>query len=190
MTGSPPPVWPASPATAKTTSAAPGSFSASPTPASPPTTLPSLPCATTSRSVTLRAQIVADGTFPHELTTPNPYRNSLFNLDLLAAACDLLSTRFENLWEFQLQDGPGLHVAVARHVPYIENRGAWPYRADARLFNDLPGRRPALLFAARAYGQPEYANLWRSLNPDPSNSAILRTFPIRQPVLWVTRPQP
>ena len=37
------------------------------------------------KSSTIRAQIVADGVFPHELTTPNPYRNTLFNLDMLAA---------------------------------------------------------------------------------------------------------
>lgn len=140
------------------------------------------------KTVTIRAQILGEGTFPHELSAPNPYRNSLFNLDLLAAACDLLSTRFENLWDFQLQDGPGLRVALARHAPYIENRGSWPYRADARLFNELPCRRPALLFAARAYQRPEYATLWRSLNPDPASPAILQTFPIRQPILWVTRP--
>ena len=139
------------------------------------------------KTVTLRAEILSDGTFPHELTTPNPYRNSLFNLDLLAAACDLLSTRFETLWDYQLQDGPGLRVAIARLFPSIENRGAWPYRADAHLFNDLPCRRPALLFAARAFQRPEYATLWRSLNPDPTNPAILRSFPIRQPLLWVTR---
>ncbi len=142
------------------------------------------------KTVTLRAEILGDGSFPHELSTPNPYRNSHFNLDLLAGACDLLSTRFETLWNYQLQDGPGLRVALARHVPYMENRGSWPYRADARLFNDLPCRRPALLLAARAYGRPEYATLWRSLNPDPKDPAILRTFPIRQPILWVTRPGP
>lgn len=141
------------------------------------------------KTVTIRAQIIAEGNFPHELTTPNPYRNSLFNLDLLTAACDLLSTRFESLWEYQLQDGPGLLAAITRHAPFIENRGAWPYRADAHLFGELPCRRPALLFAARAYQRPDYATLWRSLNPDPTNPIILRTFPIRQPILWVTRPQ-
>ena len=36
------------------------------------------------KSSTIRAQILADGTFPHELTTPNPYRNTLFNLDMFA----------------------------------------------------------------------------------------------------------
>lgn len=141
------------------------------------------------KTVTIRAQIIAEGNFPHELTTANPYRNSLFNLDLLTAACDLLSTRFESLWEYQLQDGPGLLAAVTRHASFIENRGAWPYRADAHLFGELPGRRPALLFAARAYQRPDYATLWRSLNPDPTNPIILCAFPIRQPLLWVTRAQ-
>ncbi len=138
------------------------------------------------KTVTLRAQLVAAGTFPHELFTPCPYRNSLFTLDLLAAACQLLSTPFDNLWDVELQDGPGLRAALARHYPYIANRAAWPYRADLDHFTDLPARRPALLFAARAYTRPEYATLWRTLNPDPL-SELQPTFPISQPLLWVTR---
>ncbi len=140
------------------------------------------------KATAVRAQIVADGNFPHELQTANPYRNSLFNLDLLAGSIDLLSSRFESLWEFQLQDGPGMRVAMARDVPFIRDRGAWPYRADASHFADLPGRRPSLLFAARAYQRPEYASLWASLRPDPASPEIMHSFPIRQPLLWVTRP--
>jgi Alginate lyase len=142
------------------------------------------------RTSTLRAQILADGTFPHELTTPNPYRNTLFNLDMLAAICLLLSTRFESVWEYELQDGPGMHTVVARLYPYLLNRGTWPYRADATYFTSLPIRRPSLLFAARAYDRPEYAALWKTLPPDPPNAELQRTFPIRQPVLWTTRPKP
>ncbi|NYF80503.1 alginate lyase family protein [Granulicella arctica] len=140
------------------------------------------------KTVTLRAQIVTTGTFPHELTTPYPYRNSLFNLDLLAASCLLLSSQFESLWEFELQDGPGLRIVIARHVPYIQSRGTWPYRADLDHFDDLPVRNPSLLFAARAYTRPEYAELWKTLNPDPTIPEIARTFPISQPLLWTTRP--
>jgi hypothetical protein len=142
------------------------------------------------KSSTIRAQILADGSFPHELTTSNPYRNTLFNLDMFAAVCMLLSTRFESVWDYELQDGPGMRTVIARLYPYIGNRGTWPYRADAKQFKDLPIRPPSLLFAARAYSRPEYASLWTTLKPDPANEELQRTFPIRQPLLWVTRPKP
>jgi hypothetical protein len=142
------------------------------------------------RSSTIRAQIAFDGNFPRELSTPNPYRNSLFNLDMLAGACDLLSTRFESVWEYELQDGPSMRNAVARYFPFIANRGSWPYKADSAFFSQLPLRRPALLLAARAYNRPEYADLWKTLPPDTTNPELDRTFPIRQPLLWVTRPRP
>lgn len=142
------------------------------------------------KKVTLRAQIDANGGFPHEITGENPYRDSLFNLDLLAGACQLLSTRFESLWEYELQDGPGMRSVVARHAFYIANREKWPYPADLSRFNELPCRRPALVFAARAFAQPDYVTLWRTLNADPADPVILRTFPIRQPLLWLSQPRP
>jgi hypothetical protein len=142
------------------------------------------------RSSTVRAQINYDGTFTRELTTPNPYRNTLFNLDLLAGACELLTTRFETVWDYELQDGPGMRIVLAKLFPYISHRGTWPYKADAAFFNELPLRRPALLFAARAYSRPEYADLWKTLPPDTTTPELDRTFPIRQPLLWVTRPRP
>lgn len=141
------------------------------------------------KSVTIRAQITADGTFPHELTTRNPYRLSLFNLDMLAAVCQLLYTPFDSVWEYDLQDGPGMRAAIARHYPYIKNKGAWSYTADATHFEDLPLRQPSLLFCARAYTRPEYADLWKTLPADTEIAELQRTFPIRQPLLWMTRPK-
>lgn len=142
------------------------------------------------RHTTLRAEILADGTFPHELATPRPYANSLFNLDLLAAAADLLSTRFESVWDYELQDGPGLRSAIARHVPWIADRTTWPYPADRAFFKQLPCRRPVLLLAARAFQRPDYATLWRQLTPaQPTDPTLLRLFPIRQPLLWTTHPR-
>jgi hypothetical protein len=142
------------------------------------------------KTSTIRTQINFDGAFPHELITPIPYRNSLFNLDMLAAICELLSTRFDAVWDFELQDGPSMRIAIARHFPFMLHRGAWPYRADVALFNALPLRQPSLLFAARAYSRPDYADLWRTLPADPAAPELQRTFPIRQPLLWVTRPKP
>ena len=144
------------------------------------------------RTVTLRAQLHATGKFPNEVATPNPYRNSLFNLDLLSAACDLLSTRFESVWDYELQDGPGLRTAIAFHAPYIANRSSWPYPADAAHFTDLPGRRISLLLAGRAYSYPQYTEEWQSLPPIPDTAPaeIRRSDPLSQPLLWITRPKP
>jgi hypothetical protein len=137
------------------------------------------------RTVMLRAQVRADGTFPNELRTAYPYRNSLENLDLFAGICQLLSTRFESVWEYELEDGPGMRSAIAYHFPYIADRTKWPFKADATRFNELPGRRASLLFCARAYQRPEYAALWRELKADPEDEEILRSVPIHQPLLWV-----
>jgi hypothetical protein len=140
------------------------------------------------KTSTLRTQVSPDGYFPHEISSPTPYRDSLFNLDMLAAACELLSTRLESLWNYQLDDGSGMRGAVAWHFRYMADRGAWPYRADIDHFDELPGRRSSLLLAARAYQRPEYAALWKSLRPDSTAPAILRTMPIHQPLLWARRP--
>jgi hypothetical protein len=140
------------------------------------------------RTVTLRAQISSEGTFPHELGSATPYRNSLFNLDMLAGICQLLSTRFESVWDYQLEDGPGMRAAIAYHFPFIADRKLWPFRADSDHFDELPGRRASLLFTARAYQRPEYATLWKTLPPDPPTPGVLRTLPIHQPLLWVRQP--
>jgi Alginate lyase len=140
------------------------------------------------RTVTLRAQITAEGKFPRELSTDAPYRNSLFNLDMLAGICLLLSTRFESVWEYALEDGPGMRAAIAYHFPFIGDRAKWPYRADAAHFNELPSRRESLLLAAHVYQRPEYAALWKTLAPDPASAEVLRTIPIHQPILWVRQP--
>ena len=139
------------------------------------------------KSVTLRAQITADGNFQHELTTLWPYRYSLFNLDMLAGICDLLATRFESIWDYELQDDPSMRVAIAHHFPYMAHRNTWPYRADITHFTELPLRQPSLLLAGRAYSRPEYVDLWKTLPPDTTNPVLQRTFPIRQPLLWVRR---
>lgn len=139
-------------------------------------------------TITLRAQVSSDGTFPHELSSNAPYRNSLFNLDMMAAICQLLSTRFDSLWDYSLEDGPGMRSAIAYHFPFIADRRLWPFRADISHFAELPCRRTSLLFCARAYQRPEYAALWKSLQPDAPTPDIARTQCIHQPLLWVRQP--
>jgi len=145
-------------------------------------------CRKRFRHATLRAEMNADGHFPGDLHTPDPFRNSLMHLDALAGVCVLLSTRFESMWDAELQDGTGMRAAVARHVPYMARPETWPYPADAEGFHVLPGRRPVLAFSARAYAQPEYAALFMKL-AEPVDPKLLRAFPIRQPLLWASQPR-
>jgi len=139
------------------------------------------------KTPTLRNQIDALGIFHHEVITDAPYRNSLFNFDMLAAACEMLSTPFASLWPYELEDGPGLRSVAAFLYPMIHEPARWPYPADNFRFREVPRRRPGLLLAGRAYTRPEYVELWRTL-PEPAVDDPLRgSFPIRQPLLWTTR---
>jgi hypothetical protein len=137
------------------------------------------------RKPTLRNQIRSDGSFPQEVATPNPYRNTLFNFDLLAGACQLLSSPFDDLWDYELPDGPGMRSVAAFLYPLIQDPAKWPWPADAEHFRELPGRRPALLFTGRAYSRPEYVDLWYT-TPDIIVPGLAASFPIRQPLLWTT----
>ena len=144
-------------------------------------------CRKRFRAPTLRNQINEVGIFPQEVATPNPYRNTLLNFDLLAGACQLLASPFDLLWDYDLQDGPGMRVVAAHLYPVILRPEKWNYMADADHFIELPGPRPALLFAGRAYNRSEYVDLWRKLDAVPVPSNLADAFPIRQPLLWTER---
>ena len=144
-------------------------------------------CRKRFRAPTLRNQINELGIFPQEVATPNPYRNTLLNFDLLAGVCQLLASPFDLLWDYDLQDGPGMRIVAAHLYPLIAHPEKWNYMADADHFTELPGPRPALLFAGRAYNRPEYVDLWRKLNTQPVPADLAAAFPIRQPLLWTER---
>lgn len=136
---------------------------------------------------TLRNQLQATGIFHHEVVTDAPYRNSLMNYDLLAAACEMLSTPFASLWTYELADGPGMRAVAAYLYPQIKTPARWPYPADSFRFREVPRRRAALLFAGRAYQRPEYVELWQSLPAVATDDPLRWSVPVRQPLLWVTR---
>ena len=147
-------------------------------------------CTHRFRKPTLRNQISAGGTFLHEITTAFPFRNTLLNFDLLAAACQLLSTPFDPLWAYELEDGPGMRSVAALLYPVLQDRAKWPYVADPMFFHDLPGRRPGLLFAGRAYGRPEYVDVWRSTTAQELNALpepVASSFAVHEPLLWTAR---
>ena len=138
------------------------------------------------RTPTLRNQIDEVGRFPQEMATPTPLRNTLFNFDLLFGACQLLDSPFDPLWNYELVDGVGLRTVAAYLYPILKDMRIWPGVADPDHFRDVPLRRPALLFAGRAFSRPEYIDLFRSL-PTIVPAALAASVPIRQPLLWTTR---
>lgn len=131
-------------------------------------------------------QIAADGSFPLELRRTKPYGYCIFNLDVMAAACQILSTREDNLFRFALPDGRGFASAIAYMFPYIADKSTWPHQHDVEYWSDWPVRQPSLLFGGIALNRPQYFAVWRRLDPDPTVPEIIRNYPFRQPVLWIT----
>ena len=130
-------------------------------------------------------QIAKDGSLPLELARTKPYSYSLFDVDVLCGICQSLSTPADNLWNFKGPNGKGVADAVAFLFPYIADRSKWPFAKDVEYFDDLPARRPSLLFAGEALSRPEYIAVWRRLDPDPTVPEVIRNMPIRQPLLWI-----
>jgi hypothetical protein len=137
------------------------------------------------QTVLIPNQEAADGSFPEELRRTKPYGYSLFNLDAMAIAAQTLSTRENDLWKWQLPDGRGMARAVAYMYPYMLDKKKWPLPPDVMYDKEWPVRQPCLVFAGLALNKPEYLELWRRLDPDPTVEEVLRNFPVRQPVLWV-----
>ena len=136
-----------------------------------------------------RTTLAPDGSFPLELARTKPHSYSLFELDVLAILCQIASTSDDSpdtLRQYSLPRGVGYKKAVEFMFPFIQEKNRWPYAHDVEYFDDLPNRQPSLLFAGLAYGEPRYIALWRSLAPDPKTAEIVRNFPVRQPLLWVT----
>ena len=137
------------------------------------------------KDVLIPQQMAADGSFPLEVARTKPYGYSLFNLDAMAAASQILSTAGDNLWTFQLPDGRGMRKALAFMAPYIADKTKWPHKPDVMYHDGWPVRHVSLLFGGLGLEHPDYIALWRQLEPDPTVDEIIRNYPIRQPVLWV-----
>jgi hypothetical protein len=142
-------------------------------------------CENRYKTVFIPGQEAADGSFPEELRRTKPYGYSLFNLDAMAILVQTLTTPEDNLWKWEMPDGRGMARAVAYMYPYILDKKKWPKPPDVMYFDQWPVRQPSLLFAGLALGKPEYLELWKKLDPDPTVEEVLRNWPVRQPVLWV-----
>jgi hypothetical protein len=146
-------------------------------------------CRERFRTRLIPEQVAPDGSLPLELARTKPYSYSLFDMDILATICQILSSprtgAGDNLWAFQTADGRGMKKVIGYMEPFIADKSKWPLKPDVQFFEVFPNRQPALLFGGLAYNEPAWVKLWARLQPDPKSEEAIRNFPIRQPVLWV-----
>jgi hypothetical protein len=142
-------------------------------------------CRRQFKTVLLPEQMAADGSFPRELARTKPYGYSIFQLDNMAALCQVLSRPEDNLWIFTLPDGRGLRRGMDFLYPFLADKSKWPRQPDVQAWNDWPTRQPCLLLAGLALGEPKWIVLWQKLNPEISNAEVRRNMAITQPLLWL-----
>lgn len=137
------------------------------------------------KTVFVPRQMTNDGRFPAELRRTKPYGYSIFQLDNMAALCQVASAPDDNLWEFALPDGRGMRKAMSFLYPYLADKSKWPHKPDVEAWEGWPARQPCLLFAGLAFREELYLTLWGELPADPRDPEVRRNIAITQPVLWV-----
>jgi hypothetical protein len=142
-------------------------------------------CRRRFKEVFVAKQMGGDGSFPAELKRTKPYGYSIFQLDNMAALCQLTATGEDDLWRFELGDGRGMKRGMEYLYPYLADKSKWPRKPDIQAWEGWPARQPCLLFAGLALGKGEYLELWRKLPADPTDAEVKRNIAITQPVLWV-----
>ncbi|WP_256865304.1 alginate lyase family protein [Paenibacillus sp. 32352] len=133
----------------------------------------------------LPEQMAEDGSFPRELARTKPYGYAIFVLDNMVTLCHILSTPEDNLWSFELQDGRGIRKGLSYLFPYLQDKSRWPYAPDVEHFEGWPAKVSSLLFAGLALGEEDYIQLWKELDPDPTDTEVRRNIAVRQPILWL-----
>ena len=144
-------------------------------------------CRNFYKTTLLPNQMEKDGSFPLELKRTKPYGYSLFNLDAMSSICQILSTKKDNLFTYNTQDGKNIGLGMEFMFPYIENKSLWPYQQDVMYWNEWPVRQSSLLFEGLALNNNKYLNLWKSLKSNFTTPEIIRNMPVRYPILWVVK---
>jgi hypothetical protein len=135
------------------------------------------------------AQVAGDGSYPAELKRTKPYCYSLFNLNVMGMCAQMLSAEGglggrRGFWNVENSVGGSLRKSMAYYYPYIADKSKWPFKHDVMFWEFWPVQFPVLLFGGWALGEQEYVELWKRLDPDPTNEEVIRNMPVRQPVLW------
>lgn len=141
-------------------------------------------CRERYKNVLLPQQMAVDGSFPRELRRTKPYGYSIFNLDAMAAICQVLSTPQDNLWNYQTADGKSIRKGIEYLYPYIADKSKWPHSKDVMYWENWPVAQPFLVFGAKAYNNNEWLDTWKWLDHDPQVEEVIRNLPVRNPLIW------
>lgn len=137
------------------------------------------------KTVLLPNQMDIDGSFPLELKRTKPYGYSLFNLDVMTALCQVLSSSEENLFDYRTNDNKGILRGISFLFPYVTDKTKWPYPQDVMFWEEWPVRHPFLLFGGMATKNEAYLVLWNNLEANFDTPEIIRNMPVRYPLLWL-----
>jgi hypothetical protein len=142
-------------------------------------------CTERFKTVLLPSQMADDGSFPLELKRTKPYGYSLFNMDALCNAAEILSAPDDNLFEFTTPEGKGIRKGMEFIFPYIADKLEWPYAKDIYIWEEWPVRQTCLLFAGLALKNEKYISAYLGLPANPVHPEVIRNLPVRHPVIWL-----
>lgn len=142
-------------------------------------------CRERYKIVLLPNQMAADGSFPRELRRTKPYGYSIFNLDAMTTICQVLSTKKDNLWDFETSEGKSIKKGIEYLFPFIADKSKWPHKQDVMYWENWPVAQPFLLFGAIAYNNREWMNTWEKLDHSPTVEEVIRNLPVRNALIWV-----
>src|SRR3546814_574159 len=126
-----------------------------------------------------------DGSFPLETARTKPYGYSLFNLDAMAAICQLLSTPTDNLWTYTTAANLSMKKGIHYLVPYLRQKDKWPFAKDVMYWEQWPVAQPFLFLGAIAYHDAVLLDTWVGLDHSPTHNEVIRNLPLRYPLLWL-----
>ena len=141
-------------------------------------------CKNRFKTILLPSQMDKDGSFPLELKRTKPYGYSLFNLDAMTTICHVLSSKQDDLWNYKLEDGNTIKIAIDFLFPFVENKKSWTYPPDVMYWNDWPVAQPFLFFGYKKYENKNWFKTWKKLEHFPNTEEVIRNLPIRNPLIW------
>lgn len=137
------------------------------------------------KNVSLPNQMAVDGSFPLELARTKPYGYSIFNLDAFTMICQILSTKKDNLWEYETADGKSILKGINYLYPFVADKTKWTLKPDVMYWNNWPVAQPFLIFGANQFKNEEWFNTWKKLDTKPTVEEVIRNVPIRHPLIWL-----